>query len=62
MNKEYVERAVRRRVGLEALRRLRRLVDADRESEADNARWSRRLLPVFVMLAGLAVLSIWLAS
>jgi len=56
MSDEHVERMVRRRVGLDALRRLRRLVDADRAQEADKARLARRLTFVLAVLAGLTFL------
>jgi hypothetical protein len=47
---------VRRRVGIEALRRLRRLVDAERALEADKARLARRLTVALAVLAGLTFL------
>lgn len=53
MNDEYVDRMVRRRVGLDALRRLRRLVDAERAKEAGNARLAQRLAFVIAVLLGL---------
>lgn len=53
MNDEYVDRMVRRRVGLDALRRLRRLVDAEREMEAGGARLALRLALLFAVLLGL---------
>lgn len=56
MSDDYVERMTRRRVGLEALRRLRRLVDAERALEADKARLAQRLTIVLAVLAGLTFL------
>ncbi|MDT3737390.1 MAG: hypothetical protein ROZ00_14270 [Denitratisoma sp.] len=56
MSDEQVDRMVRRRVGLEALRRLRRLVDAERALEADKARLARRLTIALAVLAGLTFL------
>jgi hypothetical protein len=50
-----IERGVRRRVGIAALRRLRRMVDAEREMDATNARWARRLIWAFALAAVAAV-------
>jgi hypothetical protein len=47
---------VRRRIGLDALRRLRRLVDAGRAQEAGNARLAQRLAIALAVLAGLTFL------
>jgi len=46
----------RRRVGFDALRRLRRLVDAERVREADDARLAQRLAIALAVLAGLTFL------
>jgi hypothetical protein len=46
---------VRRRVGLDALRRLRRMVDAERAQEAGNARLVLRLTLLLAVLAGLTI-------
>jgi hypothetical protein len=51
---------VRRRVGLDVLRRLRRLVDAERAQEADNARLARQLAWGIAVLAGLTFLFLFL--
>jgi hypothetical protein len=56
MNDDYVSSMVRRRVGLDALRRLRRLVDAERAREAGEARLARRLAMAIAVLAGLTSL------
>jgi hypothetical protein len=56
MSDEHVQRMVRRRVGLDALRRLRRLVDAEGARERGNARLAGRLAIVFAVLAGLTFL------
>jgi hypothetical protein len=56
MSDEYIDRMVRRRIGIDALRRLRRLVDAERALEADKARLARRLSLVLAVLAGLTFL------
>lgn len=56
MRDEYVTRMVRRRIGLDALRRLRRLVDAGQAQEADNARLARHLTLALAVLAGLTFL------
>lgn len=56
MSDEHVECLVRRRVGLDALRRLRRLVDLERQREADNARLAKRLALAIAVLAGLTFL------
>ena len=50
-----IQRAVRRTVGIAALRRLRRIVDADNALEADKARWARRLSILFILAAVLAL-------
>ena len=55
MRDEYVDRMVRRRVGLDALRRLRRMVDAERAQEAGNARLVLRLTLLLAVLAGLTI-------
>ena len=60
MSDDQVERMVRRRVGLEALRRLRCLVDAERAREAGNARLARRLAMALAVLAGLTFLLFFL--
>ena len=46
-----IGRAVRRTVGIAALRRLRRMVDADSALEAEKTRWARRLSIFFVVVA-----------
>ena len=51
-----IRRAVRRTVGIAALKRIRRIVDADNALEADKRRWARRLAMLF-MLAALLVLA-----
>jgi hypothetical protein len=56
MSDDYVDRMVRRRVGLDALRRLQRLVDAERVREASEARLAQRLAVGIVVLAGLTLL------
>ena len=50
-----IQRAVRRTVGIAALRRLRRMVDAEQALEANNARWVRRLSVFFILAAVLAL-------
>ena len=60
MKDEYVDGMVRRRVGFVALRRLRRLVDAERAQEADNARLARQLAWGIAVLAGLTFLFLFL--
>ncbi len=46
-----IQRAVRRTVGIAALRRLRRIVDADNALEAEKTRWARRLSILFLLAA-----------
>ena len=58
MSDDYVDRMARRRVGFEALRRLRRPVDAERALEADKARLAQRLTIAPAVLAGLTFLYI----
>ena len=55
MSEDYVDRMVRRRIGLDVLRRLRRLVEGEREADASNARWARRLAWVGFAVAVLAI-------
>lgn len=55
-----IQRAVRRSVGIAALRRIRRIVDAEQAQEAASARWARRLSIVFI-LAAVLVLA-WMVS
>ena len=50
-----IQRAVRRTVGIAALRRIRRIVDADDALEADKRRWARRLGVLFLLAAVLAL-------
>jgi len=52
---EKIQRAVRRTVGIAALKRIRRIVDADNELEAGKQRWARRLAILFVLAALLAL-------
>ncbi len=51
-----IRRAVRRTVGIAALRRIRHIVDADNQLEADKSRWARRL-SIFFLLAALLALA-----
>jgi hypothetical protein len=44
-----IQRAVRRTVGIAALRRIRRIVDAGNALEAGKQRWARRLTIAFVL-------------
>lgn len=50
-----IQNAVRRTVGIAALRRLRRLVDAEQALEATNERWARRLGIFFILATVLAL-------
>lgn len=52
---EKIRHAVRRTVGVAALRRIRRIVDADYALEADKRRWARRLAMLFLLAAVLAL-------
>jgi len=54
-----IRRAVRRTVGIAALRRIRRIVDADNALEADKARWAKRLALLFIAAAVLVLA--WIA-
>jgi hypothetical protein len=56
MSDDYVDRMARRRVGVDALRRLRRLVDAELAREAGDARLAQRLAVAIAVLAGLTFL------
>ena len=51
-----IQRAVRRTVGIAALKRIRRIVAADNALEADKRRWARWTAILF-MLAALLVLA-----
>lgn len=53
-----IDEAVRRSAGIAALRRLRRLVDAEDAQHRINARWARRLGIVFALAA--LLLACWL--
>jgi type VI protein secretion system component VasF len=53
-----IQRAVRRTVGIAALRRLRRIVDAENALEAEKARWGQRLTIFFVVLAACVLLAV----
>lgn len=55
MTDDYVDPAVRRRVGIEALRRLRRQVDGEAAQRDIEANWARRLSWFFGLAALLAV-------
>lgn len=50
-----IERNVRRTVGIAALKRIRRIVDADNELEAGKQRWARRLSIAFLLAAVLVL-------
>ena len=50
-----IERNVRRTVGIAALKRIRRIVDADNELEAGKQRWARRLSIAFMLAAALVL-------
>lgn len=50
-----IQRAVRRTVGIAALRRIRRIVDADTALEAGKQRWARRLAIALVLAAVLVL-------
>jgi len=54
-----IRRAVRRTVGIAALRRIRRLVDADNALEAEKARWARRI-GILLLAAAIAAVA-WIA-
>lgn len=55
INDPDIERNVRRTVGIAALKRIRRIVDADNELEAGKQRWARRLGIAFVLAAALVL-------
>lgn len=50
-----IQRAVRRTVGFAALRRIRRIVDADNQLEASKQLWARRLSILLIVAAVLAL-------
>ena len=54
-----MERNVRRTVGIAAMRRIRRIVDAESELEAQKARWARRI--ALALLAAVAFALAWFA-
>ena len=56
---EPVRQAVRRHVGVAALRQIRRMVDAEQASEEDDRRFVRDFLVGFGLVA-LAALVAWL--
>ena len=53
---EKLARAVRRTVGIAALHRIRRIVDADNALEASKEKWARRL-SVFLIIAAVLTLA-----
>ncbi|MDK9724200.1 MAG: hypothetical protein OEL88_04870 [Sterolibacteriaceae bacterium MAG5] len=55
MSDPRIDEAVRRTVGIAALRRLRRMVDAEAAADAASARWARRLSWILAVAAVLAV-------
>lgn len=59
---DYIEKFVRRRVGVVALKKLRRLVDADAAAEQAKARWASRLAWGFAIAALLVLLWLGLRS
>lgn len=56
---EKIQRAVRRTVGIAALKRIRRIVDAENALETEKSRWALRL-SIFFMLAAVLALA-WIA-
>ncbi len=50
-----IQRAVRRTVGIAALKRIRRIVDTDNALEADKQRWARRFGIAFALAAALVL-------
>lgn len=56
---EKIQRAVRRTVGIAALKRIRRIVDADNALETEKSRWALRLSIFFMLVAVLALA--WIA-
>jgi hypothetical protein len=50
-----IQRAVRRTVGIAALQRIRRIVDADNALEAGKQKWARRLTIFLIFAAVLAL-------
>ncbi len=54
-----IQRAVRRTVGIAALHRIRRIVDADNALEASKQKWARRLTILLILAAVLALA--WIA-
>jgi predicted nucleic acid-binding Zn ribbon protein len=46
---------VRRTVGIAALKRIRRIVDAENALEADKRRWARRFGIAFALAAALVL-------
>lgn len=60
MSDEIVDRMVRRRAGMAALRRLRRWVDAEQAQDAANARWAKRF--AWGLAVALALAAAWIAA
>jgi hypothetical protein len=54
-NDPEIDNAVRRSVGIAALRRLRRMVDAENAQDALQARWAKRLSWAFAVAAVLTL-------
>ncbi|MBK7899827.1 MAG: hypothetical protein KA603_01960 [Azonexus sp.] len=57
---EDLDHAVRRAVGIAALRRLRRLINEERREEAENRLLARRI--AWGLAAAAAVAALWLIS
>ncbi|MCF8150372.1 MAG: cytochrome d ubiquinol oxidase subunit II [Burkholderiaceae bacterium] len=55
-----LRRSVRRTVGIAALRKIRRIVDAEQAREEGSRRWARRLSLVFVVAAALVL--VWMLT
>lgn len=59
--REDIDPAARRFVGVAALRRLRRLVDEDQARTQHEARWASRIALAF-LAAATFILFLWLAK
>jgi hypothetical protein len=59
MSESEIDSAVRRTVGVAALRRLRAMVDAERAQNETDTRWAGRIGWVLVLAAALG--TAWLA-
>ena len=60
MSDEEIRRHVRRLADIAALRRIRKIVDAEEMAESRNAFWAKRIAFAIALLAALFIGGLWL--